>query len=128
MRPIIQDRLRVRAGAKPRSIGQMGPLERVEPPCQTCSASPAPAHGYYRLRYDHVDAGGKVSIRHAGRMHDLGIGTAHRGKEIPALPTPPASSSCGPAKSCPPTTSTPARAYWRNKQRSPGRWPGLPVT
>jgi len=22
----------------------------------------------------------------------------------------------------------PARAYWRNKQRSPGRWPGLPVT
>jgi hypothetical protein len=22
----------------------------------------------------------------------------------------------------------PARDYWRNKQRSPGRWPGLPVT
>jgi hypothetical protein len=21
----------------------------------------------------------------------------------------------------------PARAYWRNKQRSPGRWPGRPL-
>jgi hypothetical protein len=28
-------------------------------------------HGYYRLRYDHVDAGGKVSIRRAGRMQIL---------------------------------------------------------
>ena len=42
-------------------------------------------HGYYRLRYDHVDAGGKVSIRRAGRMHHLGIGAAHRGKEILAI-------------------------------------------
>jgi hypothetical protein len=42
-------------------------------------------HGYYRLRYDHVDAGGKVSIRRVDRMHHLGIGAAHRGKEILAI-------------------------------------------
>jgi transposase InsO family protein len=87
-------------------------------------------HGHYRLRYDHVDAGGKVSLRRAGRMYHLGIGAAHRGKEILAITD---------------TTSVtvielrtgevlsthdidPARAYWRNKQRSPGRWPGPPVT
>jgi hypothetical protein len=84
----------------------------------------------YRLRHDHVDAGGKVGIRHAGRMHHLGIGTAHQGREILALAD---------------TTSVtvielrtgevlsvhdidPARAYRRNKQQSPGRWPGLSVT
>ena len=72
----------------------------------------------------------EVSIRRAGRMHHLGIGAAHRGKEILAITD---------------TTSVtvielrtgeilsthdidPARAYWRNKQKSPGRWPGLPVT
>jgi len=63
-------------------------------------------------------------------MHHLGVGAAHRGKEILAITD---------------TTSVtvielrtgevlsthhidPARAYWRNKQRSPGRWPGPPVT
>src|SRR5215470_13951499 len=87
-------------------------------------------HGHYRLRYDHVDAGGKVSLRRAGRMHHLGVGAAHRGKEILAITD---------------TTSVtvielrtggvlsahdidPGRAYWRNKQRSPGRWPGPTVT
>jgi hypothetical protein len=96
-------------------------------PGQACRVLPraAPAaapRSYYRLRYDHVDPGGKVSIRHAGCMHHLGIGTAHRGKEILALTD---------------TTSVtvielrtgevlsahdidPARAYWRNKQKSPG--------
>jgi hypothetical protein len=61
-------------------------------------------------------------------MHHLGIGAAHRGKEILAITD---------------TTSVtvielrtgevlsahdidPTRAYWRNKQRSPGRWPGFP--
>ena len=63
-------------------------------------------------------------------MHHLGVGAAHRGKEILAITD---------------TTSVtvielrtgevlsthdidPARAYWRNKQRSPGRWPRPTVT
>ena len=94
-------------------------------------AGPAAApSGYYRLRYDHVDKGGKVSIRHAGRMHHLGIGTAHTGKEILAL-TDTASVTViklrtGEVLSV--HDIDPARSYWRNKQKSPGRWPGLSVT
>jgi hypothetical protein len=94
-------------------------------------AAPASAPGgYYRLRYDHVDKGGKVSIRRAGRMHHLGIGIAHAGREILAL-TDPASVTVielrtGEVLSV--HDIDPGRDYWRNKQRSPGRWPGLPVT
>ena len=43
--------------------------------------------GHYRRRHDHVDAGGKVSIRYAGRMHHLGIGTAHHDKALGARPS-----------------------------------------
>ena len=73
-------------------------------------AGPASApSGYYRLRYDHVGKGGKVSIRRAGRMHHLGIGIAHAGREIIAVTDPPPSpsSNSGPGRSCPSMTSTP---------------------
>jgi hypothetical protein len=35
------------------------------------------AQGRYRLRYDRLDAKGKMSIRRAGRMQHLGVGTPH---------------------------------------------------
>jgi transposase InsO family protein len=82
--------------------------------------------GHYRLRYDRVSTDGKVSIRRAGRMHHLGLGVTHAGKRILAIADN--------------TTVTvielhtgevlsthhiePAKSYWRNQQRSPGRWPG----
>jgi transposase InsO family protein len=86
--------------------------------------------GFYRLRYDHVDAGGKVSIRHAGRMHHLGIGAASRGKEILAI------TDSGSVTVIELRTGEilsthdidPSHTYWRNKLRSPGRWPGPSVT
>ena len=93
-------------------------------------ASPAvhaPGEVHYRLRYDTVDTWGKVSLRRAGRMHHLGVGYAHRGTKILAIADE--------------TTTTvinlhtgeilsthnidPTKAYWRNTQRAPGRWPGL---
>ena len=94
-------------------------------------AGPAAApSGYCRLRYDHAGKGGKVSIRHAGRMHHLGIGIAHAGSEVLAV-TDPATVTVielrtGEVLSL--HDIDPARGYWRNKQRSPGRWPGLSVT
>jgi transposase InsO family protein len=94
-------------------------------------AEPAAApRGHYRVRYDHVDPGGKVSIRHAGRMHHLGIGTAHRGKEILAI-TDTASVTVTELRTGQVLSThdiDPTRAYWRNTQKSPGRWPGPTVT
>ena len=63
-------------------------------------------------------------------MHHLGIGIAHRGKEILAI-TDTATVTVielrtGEVLSV--HDIDPARGYWRNKQRSPGRWPGLSVT
>jgi transposase InsO family protein len=40
---------------------------------------------HYRVRYDRVDADGKVSLRRAGRMHHIGIGRAHKGQRIVLL-------------------------------------------
>ena len=112
--------------------GQCSALSPARPtgPCPRPGRPARPPHGYYRLRYDHVDAGGKVSIRRAGRMHHLGIGAVHRGKEILAI-----TDMTGVTVIEPRTGEVlsardidPARAYWRNKQRSPGRWPGPTVT
>lgn len=95
-------------------------------------AVPAPEHntpGHYRLRYDHVDPGGKVSIRRAGKMHHLGIGTRHRGTQILAIADEHTITVI--ALTTGEILSThniePEKSYWRNTQRSPGRWPGLPV-
>ncbi len=41
--------------------------------------------GHYRVRFDHVDKFGKVSLRRAGKMHHLGAGRAHAGKAITIL-------------------------------------------
>jgi hypothetical protein len=104
-------------------------------PGQACrallKAGPARTpHGYYRLRYDHVDAGGKVSIRRTGRMHHLGIGAAHRGNEILAITDMTGVTvielRTGEVLSV--RDIDPARDDWRNKQRGPGRWPGPSVT
>jgi transposase InsO family protein len=83
--------------------------------------------GHYRLRYDTIDTTGKISFRRAGRMHHLGIGAAHAGTRalaiadhttvtVIALTTGEILSS---------HHIDPARSYWRNQQRNPGRWPRL---
>jgi transposase InsO family protein len=103
-------------------------------PGQTYRATPkatptgAP-QDHFRLRYDHIDNSGKVSIRRAGKMHHLGIGTAHHGKEILAIAD--AHEITVIELRTGEILSThdinPTRSYWRNKQRNPGRWPRPPV-
>jgi transposase InsO family protein len=95
----------------------------------TPKATPAGTQtaGFYRIRYDHVDPRGKMSIRRAGRMHHLGIGVAHAG--TPALAT-------GDHTTITVTNLATSEVlskhliepdktyYWRNNEREPGRWPG----
>ncbi len=82
--------------------------------------------GHYRLRYDRIDTDGHVSIRHAGRMHHLGRGRRHAGTRILALADTDTITvirlDTGEILST--HTIDPARNYWRNQQREPGRWPG----
>lgn len=38
-----------------------------------------------RVRHDRIDKGGKVTLRHAGRMYHIGVGWDHRGKRVTML-------------------------------------------
>jgi len=85
---------------------------------------------HFRIRRDTVDDCGKLTLRHASRLHHLGIGIAHAGTKVLILVTA--------------TTVTviaqpdnqliashhidPDRNYWRNQQKRPGRWPRRSVT
>lgn len=81
---------------------------------------------HYRLRYDKVDKTGRISLRRAGRMHHLGIGTVHHGKRVLALidETTVTIVHLDTGDILATNTINPDRSYWRNTQQEPGRWPG----
>jgi transposase InsO family protein len=85
----------------------------------------APREGHYRLRYDHVADNGKMSLRRAGRMHHLGIGTNHRHKRILALIDEHTVTvvHLDTGEIIATNTINPERSYWRNEMKEPGRWP-----
>jgi transposase InsO family protein len=104
-------------------------------PGNTCRATPKAipatnghAHGHYRLRYDRLDPKGKMSIRRAGRMHHLGIGTQHARERVLALADEHhitvTDLTTGEILST--HQIEPEKTYWRNQQREPGRWPSSP--
>ena len=84
--------------------------------------------GHYRLRYDRLDPKGKMTIRRAGRMHHLGIGTTHARKRVLALADDHHITvielHTGEVLST--HLIQPDKSYWRNQNKEPGRWPGSP--
>jgi transposase InsO family protein len=46
------------------------------------TATPIHDAGEFRIRHDRVDQTGKVTLRHAGKLRHLGIGRAHRGRNV----------------------------------------------
>jgi hypothetical protein len=40
------------------------------------------AGGQYRVRHDTIDRDGKLTLRHASRLHHIGIGARHRGTTV----------------------------------------------
>ena len=81
---------------------------------------------HFRIRLDHVDQHGAVSIRRAGRMHHLGVGAQRRGTAVLVLldATTATVSDRTTGEILSQHTIDPDRDYWRNKDREPGRWPG----
>ena len=86
------------------------------------------AQGHYRLRSDRLDTKGRMTLRRAGRMHHLGIGAAHARKRVLAFAddhhVTVAELTTGEVIST--HLIDPAKTYWRNQMREPGRWPGSP--
>jgi transposase InsO family protein len=96
---------------------------------QTPKAAPASngnAPGHYRLRYDRLDAKGKMTLRRAGRMHHLGIGTAHARKRVLAIAddTHLTVTDLHTGEVLSTHIIEPDKSYWRNQNKQPGRWPG----
>jgi transposase InsO family protein len=93
----------------------------------TIKAAPAnrPDNPHYRVRTDHVDRLGKISLRRAGRMHHLGVGAAHAGSPVTILidadTVTVIHQDTGEVLSN--HTIDPDRSYWRNQHKPPGRWP-----
>jgi transposase InsO family protein len=93
----------------------------------TLKAGPAGARAqqHYRLRYDRLDTKGKMTIRRAGRMHHLGIGTKHARKRVLALADDHhitvTDLTTGEVLSV--HNIEPNKTYWRNQNKQPGRWP-----
>ena len=93
----------------------------------TIKAAPAAQrrNPHYRVRNDHVDRLGKISLRRAGRMHHLGVGAAHKGQAVTILidadTVTVLHTDTGEVLST--HTIDPDRSYWRNQYKQPGRWP-----
>lgn len=82
--------------------------------------------GHYRVRYDHVDPRGKMSLRRAAKMHHLGIGAEHAGKRVIAIAddTTVTVIHLDTGEVIATNQIEPDKTYWRNTQKAPGRWPG----
>lgn len=87
-------------------------------------ANPRPV-GAFRLRYDRIDNTGSISLRHAGRMRHAHIGRDHAGTRILALidDQTVTITRIDTAEIISINTIDPARGYWPNTMRTPGRWP-----
>ncbi|MFJ6112617.1 IS481 family transposase [Agrococcus sediminis] len=109
-----------------RALGRRTPQTAYD---ATIKATPADNRDQrdWRIRHDRVDRFGKLSLRRAGRMHHLGIGIDHAGTPVMILTDDTTVTVTDRATGEVLATHTvdPARTYWRNNDRSPGRWPGL---
>jgi len=65
-----------------RSLGQRTPAEVY---ATRAKATPTGRDGHWRIRHDKIDTTGAVTLRHASRLHHIGIGTAHAGTRVRIL-------------------------------------------
>ena len=109
-----------------RALGRATPGHAYRATPKAAPASNGHAQGHDRLRYDRLDPKGRMTLRRAGRMHHLGIGTAHARKRVLAFADDHhitvAELTTGEVLST--HLIDPAKTYWRNQMRQPGRWPG----
>ncbi len=80
----------------------------------------------FRIRHDAVDPFGKLTLRHASRLHHLGVGRTHAGTPVLILVTTYTVTVI--SKTGHHVLSShhidPERNYWRNQNKNPGQRPG----
>jgi transposase InsO family protein len=108
-----------------RALNRRTPGQAYRATPKAVPASNGHAPGHYRLRYDRLDPKGKMSLRRAGRMHHLGVGTEHARKRVLALANDHQITvtdlTTGEVLST--HLIQPDKTYWRNQNKEPGRWP-----
>jgi transposase InsO family protein len=111
-----------------RALSRRTPGDAYRATPKAAPASNGHAPGHYRLRYDRLDTKGKMTIRRAGRMHHLGIGTPHARKRVLALADDHRITVIELETSEVLSTHLiePNKTYWRNQNNEPGRWPSSP--
>jgi transposase InsO family protein len=111
-----------------RALHRKTPGDAYRATPKAAPASNGHPQGHYRLRYDRLDTKGKMSVRRAGRMHHLGIGTIHARKRVLALADDNHITvielETGEVLST--HLIEPDKTYWRNQNKKPGRWPSSP--
>ena len=75
-----------------------------------------------------IDRFGKLTLRRAGRLHHLGVGTEHANTPILMLVNEQTVDVINPANGAHLASHSidPDRNYWRNTRKDPGRWPRSP--
>ncbi len=109
-----------------RALARNTPGQRLPRHPQGRPRQQRPHPGHYRLRYDRLDTKGRMTLRRAGRMHHLGIGTQHARKRVLAFAdhthVTVADLATGEVLSV--HLIQPDNSYWPNQNTKPGRWPG----
>jgi hypothetical protein len=67
-----------------RALAGQTPLMAFSARLHAHPADPIPAP-HFRVRHDHVDQGGKVTLRYLSRLHHIGVGRAHGGELVHLL-------------------------------------------
>lgn len=79
----------------------------------------------FRIRYDLIDKDGKVTLRHEGKLHHLGVRKVHRRKKVMMLidTVEVTVLDLETSEILSRHLIDAERNYWPDKQKSPGRWP-----
>jgi Integrase core domain len=68
-----------------RALGGRTPLQAYSARIKARPPRSPSAEAHFRVRHDKVDAGGTVTLRHDSRLHHIGIGRAHKGRQVKLL-------------------------------------------
>jgi transposase InsO family protein len=68
-----------------RALGGRTPLQAYSARLKARPPGSPSRNAHFRVRQDKVDASGTVTLRHNSRLHHIGIGRAHKGRQVKLL-------------------------------------------